>query len=343
MTADSKESNEGENVSTNTTVSWSNNWMSAIEDDTNIAAISIPGTHESCARYQLAFTAQCQWFSPIQQLQRGIRFLDVRCNYETGHEAGLKQHIYFPNYHGGSNQYTLFEEIQAQCVAFLDANPTEFILMNVQMNDEADPLKFGEKFLELIAPYRGYWYLDDGLKTVNGKQVPNLPAIKDVRKRIVLIRAGNSGLHKGWWPPAQATQGGLSWAGFYIDGETSETIFQTQNRWHKVADEDKRKMVEEYMTNAHGYAAAGQITLNFASYDTHKTPGENAQRMNVWLQGDLKNKLFKAPLGVIAVDFTGNTGDAGDSLENLIIQGQAHQKANYSYGGIPEWLLKISS
>lgn len=138
-------------------------------------------------------------------------------------------------------------------------------------------------------------------------------------------------------------QGGLSWEGFAFNAETLETLFRTQNVWKNVNGTDKWRMVKDHIENAKKYAAAGQITLNFASYTDNSVPGKNAQDMNNRLQRHLKNRDFNPPLGVIAIDFTGNTGDAGDSLENLIIQTQAHQKPNYSYGGIPQWLLKISS
>jgi 1-phosphatidylinositol phosphodiesterase len=48
-------------------------------------------------------------------------------------------------------------------------------------------------------------------------------------------------------------------------------------------------------------------------------------------------------MGVIPIDFMGNTGDDGHSLENLIIEHQAHPLPNTTYQGIPQWLLKAST
>jgi 1-phosphatidylinositol phosphodiesterase len=322
-------------MSTNTKIRvWSNNWMAGIEDDTNIAEISIPGTHESCARFQLK-DAQCQWFSIIRQLQNGIRFLDIRCEYETGAESGLTQHIYFPIYHGLKSQNILFEEVQAQCVAFLEANPTEFVLMNVQMNNEEDdPVKFGEKFLELIEPYKEYWYTGDGTKlNRDGVPVPDLPAIKDVRKHIVLIRAGSYNVRLGWWlMRANQPDPGLSWTGFNTNGESSNVVFKTQNWWKNVNGTDKGLLVEKYIREAKNNAAKGKITLNFASHTDNATPGGNAQDMNNRLAVYLQSYDFKSPVGVIAIDFTGNTGISGESLESQIIKHQSHQNPNYIYG-----------
>lgn len=337
-------------MSSTQVATWSNNWMSGIADDTNIAGISIPGTHESCSRFQVG-DAQCQWFSIIQQLNRGIRFLDIRCNYETGSETGLTQHIYFPVYHGIARQNILFEEIQAQCVAFLDANPSEFILMNIQMNegteDRAIGAQFGSKFLDLIEPYKDYWYMETGVKIQPGfGPVPNLPTIHDVRKRIVLVRSiaiMNSNSIVGWEIPSgesNRSKGGFTWSGFNINGTSSEINSRTQNKWDDTDYAEKQPMVEQYIKDAKDNANFGMLTFNFASYTGY--PGANAQEMNDWMKGYLKTN-WGFNTGIIALDFTGNTGDAGDSLENLIIEHQPHQKPGYVYGGIPEWLLKISA
>jgi 1-phosphatidylinositol phosphodiesterase len=327
--------------------------MSGIEDETNIAGISIPGTHDSCARYESVRT-QCQWFSIIQQLNRGIRFVDIRCRYRTDAESGRKQNIYFPVHHSDKYQYFLFEEVQAQCVAFLDANPTEFILMNVQMeepNGQTGGVEngelFAEKFLELIEPYKNYWYMKDGIRLDRhqGIYYPNLPAIKDVRNHIVLIRSyentGSGRYGVGWG--RNLAEGGFLWNGFNHDGESHNLIFQTQNGWQAWHGSDKGDKVEEYIKAAKDNAAEGLFTFNWASYASDLGPGGNAEGMNPRLQNFLKKYSFDLPLGVLVLDFTGNTGDGGDSLENLIIEHQKHQKPNYSYGGLPKWLLKTSA
>ncbi len=64
---------------TQITTTWSTNWMSAINGSAKISEISIPGTHDSCARHD-TIRSQCQWFSIIQQLNRGIRFIIWRIN-----------------------------------------------------------------------------------------------------------------------------------------------------------------------------------------------------------------------------------------------------------------------
>lgn len=331
---------------------WSNNWMSGIIDGTKISEISIPGTHDSCARFEYELVkTQCQWFSIIQQLNRGIRFLDIRCRYKADDEAGRTQGIYFPVHHAATFQNIFFEEVQAQCIAFLRENPTEFILMNVQMeydtNNDEFWKKFGDKFrkkfLELTNPYqKNYWYLKN-----------TIPTIKDCKGRIVLIRSYDINAKKGWsrgedceWPDG-ADGGGLEWNGFNIDGESDNAIFKTQNGWQAWSGTYKGAEVEKYIKAAQQNAASGFLTLNFASYASDLGPGPNAQGMNERLQKFLENfrpgNQWGTALGIIPMDFIGNTGDTGNSLENLIIEHQLYQDPNTSYAGIAQWLIKASA
>src|SRR5262245_40310359 len=73
------------------------NWMAAVKDETPISKLSIPGTHETMARYgviplppglpapvfpPLSFLDDmviCQSMSLEDQLISGVRVLDIRC------------------------------------------------------------------------------------------------------------------------------------------------------------------------------------------------------------------------------------------------------------------------
>lgn len=59
-------------------------WMSALPDTTNLAALSIPGTHDTMSyNGDITWTltkplAQTQTMSLYQQLEAGIRYIDIR-------------------------------------------------------------------------------------------------------------------------------------------------------------------------------------------------------------------------------------------------------------------------
>jgi 1-phosphatidylinositol phosphodiesterase len=327
-------------------LTYAHNWMSAIDDSASIAEISIPGSHESCARFG-GSSAHCQWRSIIDQLNRGIRFLDVRFDYNAPKgnwacspvDESNDPDIYLFARHDTMNQAVTFEEVQAQCMAFLNENPDEFILMNVQTERVTNPDAFRTKFLEQSRPYQQkYWYMKN-----------TVPTKKECKGRIVLIRPYDPATGDGWskgsdseWPDG-AAGGGLEWNGFDQPGYSSNTIFQTQNFWNTSSGTDKGSSVEQYMVKADAWAREGEITLNFASYSYGaQSPGANAAGMNPRLLTFLSQKAYDssvtygAVVGVVAIDFMSNTGDPGSNcLEDRIIEHQAHVKPGYVYGGRP--------
>lgn len=306
-----------------TTVLNSTNWMQGIDDNTLISTMSIPGTHESCALYGGGQT-QCQELSISDQLRRGIRFLDIRCAYAyvpigvnnnallPGVDSSQGSSIFdhFPIFHGGIPQRIDFLQVQKACIEFLDANPFEFILMNVQHEDivlfpSRPDHEFRDQFMKLYDP--NYWEFYE-----------NIPTLKDCRKKIILIRPG--------WPRLTGNTGsGLEWNGYNIDGTSDNAIFDTQNGWKKYntgswgqQNAAKATAVKEYLRRASTKAAGDKIYLNFLSRAAGAYVGTAAQVVNLEIAGYLHNATG-SPLGVLPIDFTGNTGWTG-SLEEQIVQ-----------------------
>lgn len=97
--------------------------MSAIDNSTSLADLSVPGTHESSALF--GATSKCQNVSVLRQLVRGVRFLDTRCRFESGSNP-----LYI--HHANVFQNATFGDVQNQVVEFLARNPDETVVMNVQ-------------------------------------------------------------------------------------------------------------------------------------------------------------------------------------------------------------------
>jgi hypothetical protein len=64
-------------------------WMRSLPDSTPLSAISIPGTHDSAALHG-GLAAQCQSWTIKDQLEAGIRFIDVRCRSKLS--FGVRDH-----------------------------------------------------------------------------------------------------------------------------------------------------------------------------------------------------------------------------------------------------------
>ena len=53
-------------------------WLKDIDNNTRISKLSIPGTHNSAACHTALPSVQCQGASVTEQLEHGVRFLDIR-------------------------------------------------------------------------------------------------------------------------------------------------------------------------------------------------------------------------------------------------------------------------
>ena len=143
-------------------------WMTQLADDTRLASLSIPGTHDSAARFEpYPGIAMTQTLTFAEQLDAGVRYLDLRLR-DVDDELDL--------YHGGIDQNQTLTEALAAITGFLDAHPGEVVLASVK---EEAPASMATTTFE--AAVRGY--LDDHWFT--GAQ---LPALGDARGKLVLVR-----------------------------------------------------------------------------------------------------------------------------------------------------------
>ncbi|MGA3162004.1 MAG: phosphatidylinositol-specific phospholipase C [Terracidiphilus sp.] len=173
------------------------NWMKKIPDSVNLAELSIPGTHESGALHEPAGgTAKTQNLSIPQQLDFGIRFLDIRCSVSENEHALLIFHGKQPF---AVYQEQNFDDVLNACANFLNANPSETILMRVRNEGENKEEQFCnlfglyEKSMVDVKTRRTDLFFPDA--SLPYKKFPNLGA---ARGRIVLLR--NFGLS---WPPGE--------------------------------------------------------------------------------------------------------------------------------------------
>jgi len=151
------------------------NWMAALGDDKYLHELSIPGTHDSGALVDGLYrgTAKCQNLTIHQQLNAGVRFLDIRCRHLN--DA-------FVIHHGQVYQKLNFTDVLNAVSGFLGANPNETVLMSVkeEYDAEGNTRTFAETFTTYVNNNPSLWYL--------GASVPKLG---DVRGKIVLLRRFN--------------------------------------------------------------------------------------------------------------------------------------------------------
>ncbi|MEC8557987.1 MAG: phosphatidylinositol-specific phospholipase C [Planctomycetota bacterium] len=154
-----------------TQVSRYKDWMSKLPDSLTLAQLSIPGTHDSGARFDgLSFGfAKCQSWSISDQLAAGVRFLDIRCRH-------LKNEFHI--YHGVVDQKLTFESVVQDCQEFLNKHPSECVIMAIKREStpRQNSRSFRETFEATIENGAAIWW--------RGSKIPTL---KEVRGKIVLV------------------------------------------------------------------------------------------------------------------------------------------------------------
>ena len=146
-------------------------WMASLPDGTSLAALTIPGTHDSGAIHEpAAGIAKTQTLTFAEQLDAGIRYFDVRCrNFDDQ----------FLIYHGSIDQDQTFDDVLAAMYAFLDAHPHEALIVSVkeELAAQGGTLTFEQLFQQYATRDPARWYLDN-----------SIPTLGAARGKLVLLR-----------------------------------------------------------------------------------------------------------------------------------------------------------
>lgn len=143
-------------------------WMREVGGGKKLSEFTILGTHNSGA-LRGGIYGRCQRLGLKEQLELGVRFLDIRCQLKGG-----ELHVV----HGMTDQKMKFREVKDVCLRFLKEHPGETILMSVKEESSKGLRRgeFGKAFGGMVLKDAGRWY--------QGKGIPKLA---DVRGKTVVI------------------------------------------------------------------------------------------------------------------------------------------------------------
>ncbi len=104
-------------------------WMRSLPDTRSLAALSLPGTHETLAIHGGAWTQTQEDFGDgaatlTAQLNAGIRMIDIRARVNTGNT--------FTIHHGATYQNANFDDVLAKLSDFLGAHPGESVVVRLK-------------------------------------------------------------------------------------------------------------------------------------------------------------------------------------------------------------------
>jgi 1-phosphatidylinositol phosphodiesterase len=203
-------------------------WMGTLKDETPLSALSIPGTHNSPTHHIALPSVRCQAVSVRDQLDNGVRFLDIRVQPESPSDSSkdglILVHSAFPVSLTGTKYFRgLIEKVHS----FLDANPTETVIISLKREG------VGKSTDQHLSKILNDHYANDASRWFTENRIPTLG---ESRKKVVLIRRfalddslkGENG-GKGWAIDAE------SWPDNCADGICSSGEIRVQD-FYEVAE-----------------------------------------------------------------------------------------------------------
>lgn len=278
----------------------SRNWMSKIDDNTIITNLSIPGTHNSgTSGYKSPACkngARCQMLNILEQLECGVRFLDLRVAFD-GNVLKIC--------HGKvcGHAYLTLAEAFKQVATFLYANPSETVicLLRVEYGDK-------EKVGKAIDDY----IYDPSHKGVQFEPYDKnaLPTLKECRRKWVYWRNNYIGYNRGVrvdWPGNASSMNNPLVPGTWLAVADRYKCFRKTKEkhlqeWLPIAAEttqnNERTQGAKYafLTFTSGYDIEGR-----AKFDPR--PDIYAKQINPFLMKYLDGHPSYYLYGIIAVDY----------------------------------------
>jgi 1-phosphatidylinositol phosphodiesterase len=227
-------------------------WMLALNNQQPLSTLSLPGTHDSGAT-KGGPAAATQTLSIRQQLDAGIRFLDIRLRAKGD---------VFAIHHGFVFQELMFDDVLDDVREFLAQHPGETVLMRVkdEYKAESGSQPFVDIFRGYFARYRELIAVPDSL---------NVP-LSEVRGKVVFLTdfAGGTGFGLAHSPATFTIQ----------DDYKQSSVWGLYSKWTKVrsqfelANNTPKQMHINYLS-----ATGGSFPYFFAS--GHIDSRTNASRL----------------------------------------------------------------
>ncbi|SEC92761.1 Por secretion system C-terminal sorting domain-containing protein [Tenacibaculum sp. MAR_2009_124] len=160
-----------------------NNWMSYLNPNTNIANITIPGSHDTGAYGEADLSRQQNLFprstyitqdlSFYEQLNKGIRFFDIRLKESDTHVPGDPIIV-----HGDIKFHTRFKrDVLGDVKRFFRENQKEALIMTIQ-SDQGSASKLANELNNIMndPSYRDLFFTDN-----------RFPKLQELKSKILLI------------------------------------------------------------------------------------------------------------------------------------------------------------
>ncbi|MGX1785824.1 hypothetical protein ACWIGM_03755 [Bosea sp. NPDC055332] len=253
--------------------------------ETPICDISLMGSHDSAAINPKGWGFYaCQVLTITQQLDAGVRVLDVRLKVKTS-SSGYQ----FATCHGNRkpeswptlNEYQTFESLLTECRNFLDRRPTQFLVMSLKIDDwnNINSNEVGPAVYDALRAMLGGGYF------VVGRS--DIPRLREVQGKIYLINRINSDSTLGV-PIAFPDNPKGQWLA-HTDYCKFDVFLQDRYEDLQQYDPNAEKL-ELFMAAARARQKRGQVVINFGSGTRVSIFGVDIKRILLKHLGTVANR-----------------------------------------------------
>ncbi|KAM5369692.1 hypothetical protein ACJZ2D_008839 [Fusarium nematophilum] len=261
-------------------------WMADLPDDVLLSDLSIPGTHDTMTYEIGRESLQCQNWNLTTQLEAGLRYFDIRARLRDD-----ELHIYHATGYTGFS----FEDVLAYMTEFLDAHPSETIIM--RLKQEGRPI--GNNNASFEEAFNSYPF--DKYRHVYDPSAP-LPTLGELRSKIFILQNF----------PASGGPYGVAWEGPQMvleDLWIIPDVYHLSEKWTAIrqafelaatAPHDNRVL---YL--AHLSASVGVLPIEAAAGPMNRTIEGMNDMAGQWIE-DFEDNPEATRTGIVIIDFPGS-------------------------------------
>lgn len=270
-------------------------WMASIPDHVPLSELSIPGTHDTMTYAIGSEHLECQNWNLSVQLDAGLRYFDIRARLQDD-----QLQIYHADGYTGFS----FVDVLLAMFEFLDANPSEAIVMRLKQEGPPIGRKNTISFEDAFNLYRQKDPLTstgavDHLFAYN--RTAPLPTLGQVRSRIFLLQQF----------PDKHGPYGLEWEGSQMSLEdywVVPDIYHLADKWTAIrgalelaatAARDNSRLFL-----AHVSASIGVLPIEAAAGPMNRTVVGMNDMTGQWVE-DFGENPNTARTGIVIFDFPG--------------------------------------
>jgi hypothetical protein len=269
-------------------------WMKGVPDSTLVKNLSLPGTHDSAARFGGA-AAQAQTWTIDDQLAAGIRYFDIRTRTM---QNALAIH------HGDFYQNQNFGDVMKTVTDFLRDHPSEVVVIRVKKDEDTPGPGTTEGDDKTPSTFKTHWNAEMKRYSsyVAGGDTGDA-SLGQMRGKILFLREGFDSPRGIYYNESITDAAGQKTYSFDIQ-DYYKVYFLAGDGFSGDAANlpGKKKVINQYFDRA---VSSSKWVLNHLSGSTGMIPSDVARATNNTAYDYLGLDGGTRKLGVVIMDFPG--------------------------------------